>query len=111
MKRKKFISSAAGLLTVSALPPGTFIASDNIEGSVVTPPYLKRNDTVGIAAPAGYITSEEIQSAVKKMESWGYKTKIGATIGKKDFTFGGTDEERVCFLFIFRCHGTVRRVQ
>jgi muramoyltetrapeptide carboxypeptidase len=28
------------------------------------------------------------------MESWGYKIKIGETIDKRDFTFGGTDEER-----------------
>ena len=28
------------------------------------------------------------------MESWGYKIQIGETIDKRDFTFGGTDEER-----------------
>jgi len=28
------------------------------------------------------------------MESWGYQIKVGDTIGKRDFTFGGTDEER-----------------
>ncbi|MGY0037525.1 LD-carboxypeptidase [Pedobacter sp. NJ-S-72] len=28
------------------------------------------------------------------MESWGFKTEIGLAIGKKDFTYGGTDEER-----------------
>jgi muramoyltetrapeptide carboxypeptidase len=28
------------------------------------------------------------------MESWGYKIQIGETIDKREFTFGGTDEER-----------------
>lgn len=28
------------------------------------------------------------------MQEWGFSIKLGATIGKKDFTFGGTDEER-----------------
>jgi muramoyltetrapeptide carboxypeptidase len=28
------------------------------------------------------------------LRSWGYQLKIGAAIGKKDFTRGGTDEER-----------------
>ena len=28
------------------------------------------------------------------MERWGWKVKTGRTVGKKDFTFGGTDEER-----------------
>lgn len=60
----------------------------------MSPPTLKSGDLIGITAPAGYITHEEIQSAVKKMESWGYKIKVGDTIDKKDFTFGGTDEER-----------------
>ena len=32
------------------------------------------------------------------MESWGFQIKIGDTIGKKDFTFGGTDEERTADL-------------
>jgi len=49
---------------------------------------------IGITAPAGHIDLNEIQPAVIQMESWGFKTKIGSTIGKKDFTFGGTDDER-----------------
>jgi muramoyltetrapeptide carboxypeptidase len=28
------------------------------------------------------------------MESWGFNVTVGATVGKKDFTYGGTDEER-----------------
>lgn len=58
------------------------------------PLHLKQGDVIGITSPAGYITSAEIQSAVKKIESWGYKIKIGNTIDKRDFTFGGSDDER-----------------
>ena len=29
------------------------------------------------------------------MQSWGYTIKLGTTIGKRDFTFGGTDAERI----------------
>ena len=60
----------------------------------VSPPALRKGDIIGITSPAGYITAHEIQSAVKKMESWGYKIQIGATIDKRDYTFGGSDEER-----------------
>ena len=66
----------------------------NDETLFIAPPALKTGDIIGITSPAGYITTQEIQSAVKKMESWGYKTQIGDTIDKRDFTFGGTDEER-----------------
>ena len=95
MNRKKFIRSAGSLLAATALPPVSILsASDKEAELVIIPPYLKRNDTIGIAAPAGYITLEGIQPAIIKMESWGYKIKTGSTIEKKDFTFGGTDEER-----------------
>jgi muramoyltetrapeptide carboxypeptidase len=59
------------------------------------PPYLKPGDTIGITCPAGYITAEEIQPAVRILESWGFKIRAGSTVGKRDFTFGGTDAERL----------------
>jgi muramoyltetrapeptide carboxypeptidase len=101
MKRKEFLSSASfGLAAVAISPfaekiinsPG--IGKPGTDNLPVIPPYLKKGDTIGITSPAGYVTMEEIQPAVQLMESWGYKVKIGATIGKKDFTFGGNDEER-----------------
>ncbi|MFT3910151.1 MAG: LD-carboxypeptidase [Ferruginibacter sp.] len=60
-----------------------------------TPSYLKNGDVIGITCPAGFITLDEIQPAINKMQEWGFKTKIGNTVGKRDFTFGGTDEERL----------------
>jgi len=59
------------------------------------PPYLKQGDLIGITSPAGFIKVEEIQPALTVMQNWGYQVKTGDTIGKKDFTFGGTDEERL----------------
>jgi len=82
------------VLTASYLPalPKTSTVGD--ETLFISPTFLKAGDIIGITAPAGYITSDEIRSAVQKMETWGYKIKIGETIDKRDFTFGGTDEER-----------------
>jgi muramoyltetrapeptide carboxypeptidase len=59
------------------------------------PAYLVKGNTIGITCPAGNITLEEIEPALKKLTEWGYRYKIGSTVGKKDFTFGGTDEERL----------------
>ena len=94
MKRKSFIQSSFGAFTVSYLPALPKFQAIEDEALFVSPAFLKAGDIIGITAPAGYITSEEIRSAVQKMESWGYKIKIGETIDKRDFTFGGTDEER-----------------
>jgi muramoyltetrapeptide carboxypeptidase len=94
MNRKKFLSSifAAG----AALPVWRLQSPvKKMPGLTVMPEYLRPGDTIGISCPAGAITEKEILPAVKQIESWGFKTRIGATIGKKDFTFGGTDEERL----------------
>jgi len=58
------------------------------------PPYLQAGDTIGITCPAGTITLKEIEPAIQQIESWGFRIRPGDTVGKKDFTFGGTDEER-----------------
>ena len=94
MKRKSFIHSSAGVFAASFLTVFPNFQATDDEASLLAPPSLKTGDIIGITSPAGYITTEEIQSAIKKMESWGYNIKIGDTIDKRDFTFGGTDEER-----------------
>ena len=59
------------------------------------PPYLQTGDTIGITCPAGFISLEECQPAIQLMQSWGFKIEVGKTVGKRSFTFGGTDEERL----------------
>ncbi|MES2276383.1 MAG: LD-carboxypeptidase [Bacteroidota bacterium] len=99
MNRKKFIS----LLATSGVAMSTLnswaspSASKNMSRHKI-PPYLKPGDTIGITSPASYISLADIQPAVQLMESWGFKVEIGSTIGKKDFTYGGTDEERMADL-------------
>lgn len=64
-------------------------------GPFLIPPYLKSGDRIGITSPAGYITHTDIQPAMQQMQSWGLIVRVGETIGKRDHTFGGTDEERI----------------
>lgn len=94
MKRKSFIQSSIGALTASYLPAFPKFQAIEDEAVFFSPAFLKAGDIIGVTSPAGYITTEEIRSAVQKMESWGYRIQIGETIDKRDFTFGGTDEER-----------------
>lgn len=79
---------------MGALIPA-FAANEKMTGApALIPPYLKPGDTIGITSPAGYITLEEIRPAVSQMTAWGLKVKTGQSIGKRDYNFGGTDEER-----------------
>ena len=62
---------------------------------VKIPAYLKAGDVIGITCPAGFITMAEILPSVQLMESWGFRVKIGKTVDQRDFTFGGSDQERM----------------
>ncbi len=94
MKRKHFISSA--LLAFASVKDLAESISERSEGTATAiPPYLLPGDMIGITAAAGYISTEDCTDAVKTMQGWGFKIKMGATVGKKDFSFAGTDEERL----------------
>lgn len=95
MNRKHFLSS---FIAATAVFPAFKTLAHTIESessSFKIPPYLKAGDTIGISSPAGYITLEQIQPSVLQMQSWGFNIKVGETIGKRDFTYGGTDSERL----------------
>jgi len=59
------------------------------------PPYLQAGNTIGLIAPAGFITMEEMQPALIEIQSWNLSTKCGATIGTRNNTYSASDEERV----------------
>lgn len=90
MNRKNFLSFFTAGITL----PSVTHATDLPDPAGIIPPFLKSGDTIGITSPAGYITEQELQPAVNKMQEWGFKVRIGKTIGKRDFSFGGTDPER-----------------
>lgn len=74
------------------------------------PPMLKAGDLVAICSPAGYISLEDIQPAIQQITSWGLQVVIGDSIGKRDFTFGGTDEERAADLQHWLDHHQVKAI-
>jgi muramoyltetrapeptide carboxypeptidase len=62
----------------------------------ILPPYLKRGDTIGIVAPAGYMPFEKMQTCIDILSEWGYNVKIGDTAYSQSETyFSGSDEQRL----------------
>ncbi|MFL5742621.1 MAG: LD-carboxypeptidase [Flavisolibacter sp.] len=60
------------------------------------PPYLKKGDTIGIVAPAGFMPIEKMQTCIETLDAWGYTVKLGTTThSNSDNYFSGTDEERL----------------
>lgn len=92
MNRKNFLSAAIAI--GASIPLIGIKANDENEPHAIIPQYLKQGDTIGITSPAGYITLEEIRPAIQQIESWGFSVAVGDSIGRRNFTFGGTDEER-----------------
>lgn len=96
MNRKNFITSLATAGVALTTWEGWSAPAGNMHvNKHKIPPYLKAGDTIGITSPASYISLDDIQPAVQLIESWGFKVNIGNTIGKKDYTYGGTDDERL----------------
>jgi muramoyltetrapeptide carboxypeptidase len=61
---------------------------------MITPPTLKKGDTVGIVAPARKVSKQEIEGFLEVLDSWGLKWKLGDNLFQQHFIFSGTDEER-----------------
>ncbi len=60
------------------------------------PPYLHPGDTIGIVCPAGFMDTAKVQTCISTLQAWGYKVKVGETVGGNSPTyFSGTDEERL----------------
>ena len=94
MKRKNFLSLLPAALLLNPLKSKASPVTEEAL-KIKKPPYLVQGDKIGITCPAGFITLEEVKPAVIQLESWGYQVVIGQTVGAKDFTFGGTDQERL----------------
>lgn len=61
---------------------------------MITPNTLQKGDTVAIVSTARKISKEEIQPAIKLLESWGLKAILGKTIGGEENQFAGNDDLR-----------------
>lgn len=62
------------------------------------PPYLKKGDTIGIVCPSGFMPKEKAATCVQVLQDWGYRVKLGNTLGNQFHYFSGTDEERLADL-------------
>ncbi|MEP6616619.1 MAG: LD-carboxypeptidase [Ginsengibacter sp.] len=99
MNRKHFISSIVPL-GVSISPVSQLIKKAGLKTgeleilSPKIPKYLQPGATIGITCPSGYISVEDIQPAILKLQSWGFASTVGKTIGARDFSFAGDDELR-----------------
>ncbi len=61
----------------------------------LVPTYLQEGDTIGIVCPAGYMAYEKAETCIATLLQWGFKVKVGKTLGNQFHYFSGTDKERL----------------
>jgi muramoyltetrapeptide carboxypeptidase len=100
MNRKNFLSFIVPLtasfsaIAKTNLAPGKKFIMPEMDELGTIPSYLKNGDVIGITCSSGYITHEDIQPAIDKIKEWGFEIRLGDTVGVRDFTFAGSDEQR-----------------
>lgn len=63
--------------------------------SSILPPPLRKGQTIGLMCPAGYMQVDRVQHCVRALGEWGYKVRVGVTVGSGEHYFSGSDEERL----------------
>lgn len=61
---------------------------------MVSPPFLKRGDKVGLVATARKINRQELSEGLDLLQQWGYKAVIGQSIDAEKDQYAGTDSLR-----------------
>lgn len=61
---------------------------------MITPPYLKKGDTIAIVATARKNLDDNLKPAISWLKNWGLEVVIGSTIGLDNHQLAGTDAER-----------------
>lgn len=77
---------------------------------MITPPLLKKGDTIGIVSTARKITLVEIEPAIQIIKSWGLKVKLGRTVGLEKNQFAGEDLDRAKDLQQMMDHPSIKAI-
>ena len=62
--------------------------------SLHIPPYLKEGDKIALISTARKISSDELQTAIECIESWGLDVVLGKHLFNSHHQFSGKDDER-----------------
>lgn len=62
---------------------------------IITPEYLKNGDRIALVAPAGKISGETVDPAVKMLETWGLEVVPGIHLYDGDHQFAAGDNARL----------------
>jgi muramoyltetrapeptide carboxypeptidase len=76
----------------------------------IRPEYLKSGDEVAMISPAFAIDESKVMEAVKFLEGWGLKIRLGRNVFGKEGPFAGTEEERLSDLRIMTSDKKIKAI-
>jgi muramoyltetrapeptide carboxypeptidase len=102
MKRKSFLKTVALTSAFVASPFRSVLSNSKLSEEtsmealqkVIKPKRLKSGDTIALIAPGSYISKEELNDSIKKIEGLGFKTVYSEKILNQNGYFSGTDNIR-----------------
>jgi muramoyltetrapeptide carboxypeptidase len=65
---------------------------------MLRPPFLKKGDKIGIAAPARKVSPQEMEFALGTLRAWGLEPVLSPNLYGEHHQFSGTDEQRAADL-------------
>ncbi len=65
---------------------------------MITPPYLSKDDKIGIIAPARCINFDEVHPSIRLFQKWGLEVELGTNIFHQYHQFAGKDDQRLADL-------------
>ena len=71
-----------------------FIQNLQAQKKMITPPYLKKGDTIAIVATARKNIEDNLKPAISWLKSWGLEVVVGSTIGLDKDQLAGSYEQR-----------------
>ena len=77
---------------------------------IIIPPYLKKGDRIGMVCPASCMDIAQTDTCRQTLESWGFKVVMGNTVGIRDISFSGSDEERLVDLQAMLDDNSIRAI-
>jgi muramoyltetrapeptide carboxypeptidase len=97
--RRFFLKNAFAFSALGALAPiesvfGQTHQSTKLFPERILPKSLKKGNTLGLTAPGGYITEDELQEAIATLKDLGFKTYHTDKVLNRYGYFAGTDQQR-----------------
>ncbi len=91
--RRRFGAALAAATLAASLPAAA--AAGPMKRTLIKPPRLREGDLIGVIAPGGYTSDSSIEKSVAKIESLGFRVRLGANLREVHGNYAGSVAQRL----------------